>query len=96
MGTTQAQEDKAKVEKAAKLGVEAFVYGFPLVIMDVSKRVQTNVEEPNHDGHATIIQIPTRSRSLKQGLYPSLLAVEKSLSSLFHSCFSPYVTPRFM
>ena len=55
-GTTQAQEDKAKEEEAAKLGVEAVVYGFPLVIVDMTKRVQTNVEEPNHNGHAPINQ----------------------------------------
>ena len=55
-GPTQAQEDKAKEEEAAKLGVEAVVYGFPLVIVDVTKRVQTNVEEPNHSGHAPVNQ----------------------------------------
>jgi hypothetical protein len=55
-GTTQAQEDKAKEEEAAKLGVEAVVYGFPLVIVDVTKRVQTNVEEPNNSGRAPVNQ----------------------------------------
>ncbi|MFZ1934891.1 MAG: hypothetical protein WCB27_02350 [Thermoguttaceae bacterium] len=43
-GTTQAQEDKAKEEEAAKLGVEAVVYGFPLVIVDVTKRVSPSGE----------------------------------------------------
>ena len=39
-----------------EVGVEAVVYGFPLVIVDVTKQVQTNVEEPNHNGHAPINQ----------------------------------------
>ena len=38
------------------VGVEAVVYGFPLVIGDMTKRVQTNVEEPNHNGHAPVNQ----------------------------------------
>ncbi len=55
-GTAQAQDDNAKEEKAAKLGVEAVVYGFPLVIVDMTKRVQTNVEEPNNSGRAPLNQ----------------------------------------
>jgi hypothetical protein len=51
-----AQDDKAQEEEGTELGVEAVVYGFPLVIVDVTKRVQTNVEEPNHSGHAPINQ----------------------------------------
>ncbi len=52
----RAAESQLTEEEAAKLGVEAVVYGFPLVIVDVTKRVQTNVEEPNHNGHAPINQ----------------------------------------
>ena len=50
--------DKAKLteEEAAKLGVETVVYGYPLVIADVTKRVQTNVEEPTQVGRAPINQ----------------------------------------
>jgi hypothetical protein len=36
--------------------VEAVVYGLPLVMVDITKQVQTNVEEPNHSGHAPINQ----------------------------------------
>src|SRR5271157_4608516 len=54
-GSAQAQE-KLTERQAAELGVEAVVYGFPLVIVDMTKRVQTNVEEPNHSGHAPINQ----------------------------------------
>src|ERR1700683_5630656 len=55
-GPAQAQDDKAKEAEAAKLGVEAVVYGFPLVIVDVTKRLQTNVEEPNNNGQAPVNQ----------------------------------------
>jgi hypothetical protein len=55
-GPAPAQDDKAMEEEAAKLGVEAAAYGFPLVIVNVTKRVQTNVEEPNHLGHAPVNQ----------------------------------------
>jgi uncharacterized protein (TIGR03000 family) len=39
-------------EETRAIGIEAVVYGYPLVIVDVTRRVQTNVEEPNHTGHA--------------------------------------------
>ena len=53
---SQALADKTKEAEAAELGAEAVVYGFPLVIVDLTKQVQTNVEEPNHNGHAPINQ----------------------------------------
>src|SRR5262245_7469597 len=34
-------------EEAHKLGVEAYVYGYPLVTMEMTRRVMTNVAEPN-------------------------------------------------
>jgi hypothetical protein len=42
-GPTQAADDKSKEEEAAKLGVEAYVYGYPLVTMEMTRRVMTNV-----------------------------------------------------
>jgi hypothetical protein len=42
-GPSQAQGDKAKEEEAAKLGVEAYIYGYPLVTMEMTRRVSTNV-----------------------------------------------------
>jgi hypothetical protein len=56
VASTHAKDDQSKEEEAAKLGVEAVVYGYPLVIVDVTRQVQTNVEEPNHRGHAPINQ----------------------------------------
>ena len=43
-------------EEAHQLGIEAVVYGFPLVIVDVTKQVQTNVAEPEEGGHAPVNQ----------------------------------------
>ena len=37
--------------EATEIGVEAVVYGLPLVIVDITKQVQTNVAEPDHHGH---------------------------------------------
>ena len=50
------QTAKLNEQEAAALGVEAVVYGFPLVIVDVTKRVQTNVAEPQPNGHAPVNQ----------------------------------------
>ena len=43
-------------DEAQKIGVEAVVYGFPLVVMDLTKRVSTNVPRPQPDAHAPINQ----------------------------------------
>ena len=40
---THAQENKTNPEEAAKLGVEAYIYGYPLVTMEMTRRVMTNV-----------------------------------------------------
>ena len=49
-------KEKVTKEEARDIGIEAVVYGYPMVIVDVTKRVQTNVAEPQHDGHAPINQ----------------------------------------
>jgi hypothetical protein len=43
-------------EQARQLAVEAVVYGYPLVLVDATKRVQTNVASPEHNGRAPINQ----------------------------------------
>lgn len=48
--------EKLTKEEARELGVEAVVYGYPLVIVHVTKRIQTNVAEPQHDGDAPVNQ----------------------------------------
>ena len=47
---------KITKEEARELGIEAVVYGYPLVIVNVTQRVQTNVVEPRHNGHAPVNQ----------------------------------------
>jgi hypothetical protein len=42
--------------EAHQLGMEAVVYGYPLVLGDVTKQVQTNVTTPEHNGRAPINQ----------------------------------------
>ena len=43
-------------DEARALGVEAYVYGYPLVIMDVTRRVMTNVPKPQM-GKAPVNQL---------------------------------------
>jgi len=54
-GLAQAQ-GKLSTEEAQKIGVEAVVYGLPLVVMDVTKRVSTNVPGPQPNAHAPVNQ----------------------------------------
>jgi hypothetical protein len=54
-GLARAQ-GKLSEEEAQKIGVEAVVYGFPLVVMDLTKRVSTNVPGPQPNAHAPINQ----------------------------------------
>src|SRR5262245_2596465 len=42
----KADEADAKEKEALKAGVEAVVYGLPLVIMDITKETTTNVAKP--------------------------------------------------
>ena len=38
--------DQAKEQEAFDLGVEAYIYGYPLVTMEMTRRVMTNVVKP--------------------------------------------------
>ena len=33
-------------KEASEIGIEAYVYGYPLVTMEMTRRVMTNVEKP--------------------------------------------------
>jgi hypothetical protein len=50
------KDPRLTTEQAREIGIEAVIYGYPMVICDVTKRVQTNVAEPEHNGHAPINQ----------------------------------------
>jgi hypothetical protein len=42
-GSAQAQDKQPDAEEAARIGVEAYIYGYPLVTMDLTRQVMTNV-----------------------------------------------------
>jgi DNA sulfur modification protein DndE len=44
---TPAPSSKAEEEEAFKTGVDAYIYGYPLVTMEVTRRVMTNVKAPD-------------------------------------------------
>src|ERR1700682_2133477 len=48
--------DEAREEEATKIGVEAVVYGLPLIMVDLTKRVYTNTDTPEPNGHAPLNQ----------------------------------------
>jgi len=52
----QQATDKLTEEEAHQIGIEAVVYGFPLVIVDLTEQVQTNVAEPKEGGYAPVNQ----------------------------------------
>ncbi|MDW5288924.1 DUF1254 domain-containing protein [Formosa sp. PL04] len=53
---TKSEVSVLTAEEATKIGVEGVVYGMPLVIMDLTKNVSTNVAGPEPDAHAPINQ----------------------------------------
>lgn len=46
LATIQAGMAEGNVFEAVPLGVEAYIYGYPLVTMEMTRRVMTNVREP--------------------------------------------------
>lgn len=43
LGSIQGQDKMPDAEEAAKIGVEAYIYGYPLVTMEMTRRISTNV-----------------------------------------------------
>jgi uncharacterized protein (TIGR03000 family) len=56
-GTGQAQRKKPDAEEAAKIGVEAYIYGYPLVTMEMTRRHMTNVVKPTEGVGAPMGQL---------------------------------------
>jgi hypothetical protein len=46
VGIAQDQQQSLTEGEAFKLGVDAYIYGYPLVVMDSVRRVNTNVARP--------------------------------------------------
>ena len=44
--TSNAVQAEENVFEAVPLGVEAYIYGYPLVTMEMTRRIFTNVEKP--------------------------------------------------
>jgi hypothetical protein len=44
--TVKPNADQAKEQEALAIGTEAYIYGYPLVTMEMTRRVMTNVEKP--------------------------------------------------
>jgi len=45
-GVPCAAQEKLSEKEAAEIGTEAYVYGYPLVTMEMTRRVTTNVAAP--------------------------------------------------
>lgn len=54
--TAKAAADKTREDEAAKIGVDAVVYGLPVIIAELTKRVSTNVVAPEPNAHAPVNQ----------------------------------------
>jgi hypothetical protein len=55
-GFARAEPARITAKEAAQIGVDAVVYGLPLVIMDTTRRVMTDVALPQTNGRAPINQ----------------------------------------
>src|SRR5262249_43979600 len=45
--TAQNRTTKLTPDEASKLGMEAYIYGYPLVTVEMTRRVATNTEKPD-------------------------------------------------
>jgi uncharacterized protein (TIGR03000 family) len=54
-GTSPAAKGKLTEEQAFKIATDAYIYGYPLVTMEMTRRVMTNAAEPK-DSHAPMGQ----------------------------------------
>src|SRR5580704_545964 len=60
VGPATRADNPVTEEEALKLGTEAYIYGYPLVTMDLTRRVMTNVATPK-DSNAPMGQFANAS-----------------------------------
>ena len=46
VGCLEAQAQQVSADEARQIARDAYIYAYPMVLMDVSKQVSTNVREP--------------------------------------------------
>jgi len=63
--STPANNDQAGLEEALSIATEAYIYGYPLVTMDMTRKQMTNVAVPDQ-GHAPVGQL------VKMRTYPAV------------------------
>src|SRR5262245_50324041 len=90
-----AEAAKLTETEAAKLGVDAYVYGYPLVTMELTRRVVTNVAEPK-GAHAPMGQF-ANLREYPNASFKDVTA--PNADTLYSSAFldlgkEPYVLSR--
>ena len=79
----QAKAEEAKAQDALKLGVEAVVYGLPLVIMDITREKVTNVAKP--EGFAAPVNQFVHVRSFPDASFKDV--VRANVDTLYSSAF---------
>jgi hypothetical protein len=90
--TAQNTPTKLTPDEASKLGIEAYIYGYPLVTVEMTRRVATNVEKP--DGlHAPMGQF-ANARKYPDATFKDVTA--PNADTLYSSAFldvsrEPYV-----
>jgi DNA sulfur modification protein DndE len=57
----KASAEKAEEEEAFKTGVDAYIFGYPLVTMEITRRVMTNAKEPQGN-HAPMGQFANEAK----------------------------------
>jgi hypothetical protein len=79
----KAAADEAKAQEALKAGVEAVVYGLPLVIMDITREKVTNVAKP--EGFAAPVNQFVHLRSFPDASFKDV--VRANVDTLYSAAF---------
>lgn len=79
----ETANDETKAQEALKAGVEAVVYGLPLVIMDITRAKTTNVAKP--DGFAAPVNQFVNVRAFPDASFKGV--VRANVDTLYSSAF---------